>query len=540
MMQNSSSRFREIVKVFSRYGLEYIFDKKDCDNKRSPENLRKAFEELGPTFIKIGQILSTRPDILPRQYIDELVKLQDSASEETFEVMINIVKESINEKLEDYFISINPICIAAASIAQVYEGTLVDGREVIIKIQRPEIYKKMQQDLSILIRIIKLMKKRINISEVIDPVEVLEEIKLSTQEELDFTIEACNINKFREYNKNVVPIYAPYVVDELVSSKVIVLEKIKGFKINCVDILLENGYDTKDIAKKLALSYCKQIFEDGFFHGDPHPGNILISEKKICFIDFGIMGQLSSNMKHWLSSAMAAIATKDKEKLVECILSVSIKRGRVSKVSLYDSVSYLLDTYLATSIKNIKLSLLLQEILNIARHNNIQLPKELITLTKGMIILEGVVSELDPELEIIDVIISFMKSKNRFLLLKYLDTEEILVSLCSFMRDSAKLPTKTIELFNKIYEGKAQVKIKIRDIDKIISEMNRMVNRITEVVLIAALMLSSSLIVSRNVKPTYKGVSIIGLTGYLIAAVLAILLLISTIKSCGFCHKDKK
>lgn len=539
MKSKSSDRFRKIIKVFVNYGFGYIFDSKNIDDKKSPENLRKAFEELGATFIKIGQILSTRPDLLPKKYIDELIKLQDSVPEDDFNESKLVFQESFNDPIEKFFKYINPKPIASASIAQVYEGILNDGREVVIKIQRIDISKKMELDISILIKIFKFTKTKIKIP-IIDPIEALKEIRETTKEELNFRLEGENLNKFREYNKNVAPVYAPYVVEELLSDKVLVLEKINGVKINSVEELSERGYDNKDIANKLALSYCKQVFEDGFFHGDPHPGNILIYNGKICFIDFGIVGQLSDGMKKWLNSSMFAIATKDKEKLVDCILSVGIKKGRVNRIDLYDSISYMFDTYLTTTIKNISISLLMQEIWDITRENNIQMPRELVSLVRGIIILEGVVSELDPDFEIIEVIIIFMKNRNKFLFLDFLEKEELIISLYSFARDTIKIPTKTIEVLDKIASGKINMELKVKDIDDTLIQINKMVNRITEGILIAALILSSSLIISNNIKPLYNGISIIGLIGYTIAGLFAIWLLVSMIKAGEFCHKKNK
>ena len=178
-MQKASKRFKEIVKVFSRYGLKYILYNNNKNNNKLPENLRKAFEELGPTFIKIGQILSTRPDLLPEKYIKELAKLQDSIPEEPFDIMKDVFKESINKCIYEVFESIDEKPIASASISQVYFGILKDGREVVIKIQRPEIYEKMKMDISILTKMLKLTKNRVDISGIVDPLEVLEEIRFS-------------------------------------------------------------------------------------------------------------------------------------------------------------------------------------------------------------------------------------------------------------------------------------------------------------------------------------------------------------------------
>ncbi|MDU4846524.1 AarF/UbiB family protein [Clostridium sp.] len=537
MKEKPSSRFREIIMVFAKYGFGYIFDRKDEEQKKSPANLRKSFEDLGPTFIKIGQILSTRPDLLPKEYIDELVKLQDSAIVENFDDMKLVFEKSLNTTIDESFQYLNRAPIASASIAQVYEGILKDGREVVLKIQRPKIYEKIIKDIAILMKILKIAEGRINIP-IIDPIEALEEIKFTTIQELDFISEAGNIEKFSELNKNTAPIYAPYVVRELLSDKVLVLENIDGIKINDIKELEQNGYNINDIADKLTLAFCKHIFEDGFFHGDPHPGNLLISEGKICFIDFGIVGQLSDNMKKWLNIAMIAIATHDKEKLVNCILAIAIKKGKVNKVDIYDSVSYIFDVYLETSIKNIKISELVQEIWNITRENNIQLPRELVSLTRSLILLEGVIAYLDPDLEIVNVIANFMKSNNRTTILRCLEKEELIISLYCFTRDSMKIPTKTIEVLNKLSDGKLTLDIRINEIDEIIKQANKMVNRLTEGVVIAALILSSSLIISNDVKPLYRGISIIGIGGYAIAFMLAIKVLISMSRA-NECRKKK-
>ncbi len=538
MREKPSSRFKEIISVFAKYGFGYIFDSKDEEQKKSPANLRKAFEDLGPTFIKIGQILSTRPDLLPKEYIDELVKLQDSAITEDFNDIKVVFEKSLNTTIEENFQYLNKVPIASASIAQVYEGILKDGRKVVLKIQRPEIYEKIIKDITILMKILKIAEGKINIP-VIDPIEALEEIKFTTIQELNFISEANNIEKFRELNKNIAPIYAPYVVNELLSDKVLVLENIDGIKINNIKELKENGYDINDIADKLTLAFCKHIFEDGFFHGDPHPGNLLISEGKICFIDFGIVGNLSDNMRKWFNIAIIAIATHDKEKLVNCILAIAIKKGKINKVDIYDSVSYIFDVYLSTSIKNIKISELVQEIWNITRENNIQLPRELVSLIRSLILLEGVVSNLNPDLEIINVIANFMKTNNRATILKCLEKEELLISLYCFTRDSMKVPTKTIEVLNKLSDGKIAIEIKTSDIEEIITQAHKMVNRITEGIVIAALILSSSLIISSDVKPLYRGISIIGIVGYAIAFLFALNVLKSMRKS-NKCRKRNK
>ncbi|NLK95975.1 MAG: AarF/ABC1/UbiB kinase family protein [Clostridiales bacterium] len=528
-MKKSTERFREIVSVFASYGFGYMMESSKKVNKKSPANLRKAFEALGPTFIKIGQILSTRSDILPEEYINELIKLQDSVILEEKERLKQVFEESTHKNMDECFRYFNDIPLASASIAQVHEGTLFDGRQVVVKIQRPDILEKMKLDISILKRIFKFLSRRIDIK-IINPVEVIEEIEVTTEKELDFIYEGKNILKFKENNKGANVIYAPDLIEEIWSEKVLVLEKISGFKITDINKIKEEGYNQKEIANKLALSYCKQIFDDGFFHADPHPGNILIYNGKICFIDFGIIGELSEELKEWLNVAIISIATKDKNKLVECILAIGIKKGKISKGELYEDISYLVDTYLSTSLKNIKMATMIQELFDITRKNNIQLPRELVILVRGLMIMEGVVAKIDPEIQIIAVIGDYIKSKGILSFLKSTNKEELLISFYQLIRDGARMPSKTIEALDKLNSGKAKMNLVINNTDKVIDRVEGMVNRVTGGLIISSLIISSSLIINSNAGPKYNGFSMLGIVGYIIAIVFAIILLYNMIK----------
>ena len=535
----SRYRFQEIIRVFISYGFGYLIDSKFNNSKKSPINLRMALEELGPTFIKIGQILSTRPDLLPEEYINELIKLQDSAPEESFENIKSVFEESINKKIYDCFLYFSKKPTASASIAQVHEAILNDGRAVIVKIQRPNIYNTMKTDIDIIKKIIKLSKGRIDI-DIVDPLAVIEELESTTEKELDFIDESKSIVKFRENNENISPIYAPDVISSLCSVKVLTLEYINGFKINDMKMIEKKGYSNKDIAKKLALSYCKQIFDDGFFHGDPHPGNLLISNGRICFIDFGITGELDEGLKNWLNKAMIAVATGDKNKIVDFILAIGIKRGKVNKGNLYEDVSYLFTTYLNTSLKNIKIAVLLEEMFSIVKNNNIQFPKELAILFRGLVILEGVIAEVDPQLDIISVITSFVKGKNKMLLIKDINEEELVLSAYSFFRDASRIPSKAVEALSSISDGRAKINFNITDLENSVDHISNMVNRLVGALLISSLIIASSLIISNNVGPIYKGISLMGIAGYIISAIFAIFLLIAVVRDGGFRSKKKK
>lgn len=539
MRVKSRDRFREIIKVFTFYGVEILVDSKMHKDSRAAENLRKACEELGPTFIKIGQVLSTRTDLLPKCYVEELIKLQDSAMKESFHNVKYVFEESLGTSLEENFLYFSKEPIASASIAQVHKGILLDGRSVVVKVQRPDIYEKMKMDLAILRRIIKLTRIQHEV-QVVDLLMVLKEIEDATENELDFILEGKSINRFRENNKGVAPIYVPQVIEELWSNKVLTLEDIDGFKINDREAIEREGYDNKDIARKLALSYCKQIFEDGFFHGDPHPGNLLIYKGKICFIDFGIVGDLKEELRVWLNRAMFYMATQDNKKLVEFILAIGIKNGKVDTGVLYEDIQSIFDNYMTTSLKNIKMTTLIEEVFNIAKKNSIQFPRELVLLVKALVILEGVVADIDPELNIYSLLVSYVKNKRNTILLRELENEEVLLSLYKLLRDTARIPGKTLELLNTTASGRGKINVEIKGMDNIFRNVHNMVNRLTGGILISTLILSSSLIVSRKVGPVYRGISLIGVIGYVVSALSAIILLINMVKYGAFKNNNKK
>ena len=525
-------RFKEIVGVLGAYGFGYIIDSKinKQNQSRSPRNLRKAFEELGPTFIKIGQILSTRPDIVPKRYIKELSKLQDNAPKEDFTDVKNIFYEEFKQKISEVFDYFNEKPLASASIAQVHEGILKDKRDVVVKIQRPNIKEKMELDISILTRIFKMTKVRFE-DALINPLDALIEIKLSTEKELDFKQEKNNMKIFEKNNKKVACVYVPKVIEEFSSTKILMMEKINGIKITNKNKILEYGYNLDEIGKKLSLSYCKQIFDDGFFHGDPHPGNLLIGQGKICYLDFGLVGELTEAMKEYLNKVMFALATKDVDGVVDFLLSVGIKKGRVNKNMLYEDVQYMIQMYLSTSLKNIKISQVLQEIVELSQSNNIQLPRELTNLVRCMILLEGVVTEISPNIEIMDVIIPFVKNKTKSSLLKDVDKDNLLIGSYKFSKDTLKVPSKIAELSDTIINGRTKLNIQIQDISSSMKQLNKMVNRIVFGVMVASMIVGSSLVLNVGIGPQYRGISILGITGYLVAAIFGLWLMISIIRS---------
>lgn len=525
MPKNSSTRFREIIKVLGKYGFKFIRNR----GKHSPENLRKAFEELGPTFIKIGQILSSRPDILPVQYVKELSKLQDDVPPEKFDDINKVFFSDFNKNIEDCFLHFEKTPFASASVAQVYSATLKDGRDVVVKIQRPYIKQKMDTDISILYKIVKLAKNKFKNS-IVDPEEALDELKFSTTQELDFNLEAKNMIKFKFLNRNVAFCHVPYIIKELSKNKVITMEKIHGFKINDLKKLRLYNYDLDDLGKKLAISFFKQVFTDGFFHADPHPGNLLIQKNKICFIDFGMMGNISPSLKLSLNEIIISIVYKDLDKLVSVIMSIGIKKGLVDKNQLYEDVDNLLSNYLEASLENIKISVLIGEIFNCAKNNNITLPKDFILLVKSLIIVEGLVTEISPQIQILDIAVPFVKNSSKTYLLDSINLDDILMNSYNFTKNSIKLPTKFIELIDGMLNGRAKIQLKFNKIENSIKQLNKMTNRLSIALISCSMLISSSLILNSNIGPKIYNISLLGCIGMFISLFISLILIISIIK----------
>lgn len=524
-----SERLREIISVLAAYGFGHIYNTKVHLKKKEadPQNLRKAFEELGPSFIKMGQIISTRRDILPKAYIEELAKLQDAAPPFPFHDVRQIFKEEFDQELEEVFELVEEKPIASASIAQVHKGRLLSGEEVILKVQRPEIEENFLRDIDLFIKIV---TKAENILKevVVDPVSVFQEIRKTTKIELDFRNEVKYMVKFKKLNANIACVNAPKAFTEFSSKRIIVQEYIDGLKITHTTELLQEGYDLNDIGQKLLLSYLSQVFHDGFFHGDPHPGNMIIKEGQIYYIDFGIMGELSNGNKDVLNQLLKAIVLKDINQLVSLILQMGNQKGRVDRNELYDDLTYVFDTYFSTNLSNIRIASVLTDIFEITSRHRLSLPSDLVTLVKALTILEGTITDLAPEANLIKITKSYLKTSGTFSVRDLIDTEEALLQTYQFFSHSAKLPSQLSAFLDGLISGRSKFKIDLINMDEKWTGINKMVNRLVFALIISALIMASTVIIVAT-----KGtqLSIIGMAGFLVAGILGLWLLVATIRS---------
>lgn len=528
-MGKETSRFREIVSVLGKYGFGHIINTRlhSDDEKRDPQDLRAAFEELGPSFIKIGQILSTRNDLLPPEYIKELENLQDNAPSFTFEEAAEIFKQETGEDITAAFAWIDEKPLATASIAQVHKATLKNGDSVIVKVQRPRIKEQLIRDLDIFINVIKSVPD-IFLGVIIDPIAILQEIRQQSLLEMDFVNEANNMLRFIELHKDRHLIQVPRPYFNYTTKKIMVQSYIDGIRINRKQTLRDAGYDLPEIAEKLVISFLYQIFKDGYYHADPHPGNIIISEGKIVFLDFGMAGELTPALKKFLADTLQAIVLKDIDKLVILILQICQQNKPVDRVSLYRDIDNLFNNYMTKGISGINAENLFSDILFFGHKHSLTFPSDFIILEKAIVILEGVVQDLDPDLDFMEIFKQFLWTGNIIAWDKILNVGSAARSTGQFLINAKDFPLKINDLLDNLNHNRLSVKISFENIDERLKDINRMINRVIFALILAAMIISSTTIISTA---TTSGISFIGIAFFTIASLIGLWLLISIIRS---------
>lgn len=523
-MDNNYTRKRigEITSVFIKHGFK--------NRIGDPKQLRLALEELGPSFIKIGQILSTRPDLIPMEYIVELQKLQDDVNPESFHLMKEVIESELGDTIENIFLYFNETPIASASLSEVFLATLKTGEKVAVKVQRPYVREKMTSDIRILKKLVPLVNLT-STKELIDIKKAVDELSVAIEKELNFLEEMKNITEFSKNNRHIKYLTCLNVYEKYSTEKVLVMDYISGIKIDNIDMLREEGYDLQDIAIKITYNYFKQVFEDGFFHADPHPGNILVHNNTIGYIDFGLMGKLEPQLVKKLNNMLEGVATRDINLMMNSLLSIGIKKGDINRDKLYKDIEKFYNAYANESIHSFDIPNLIDEIIEIAKGNNIAMPHNIVLLAKGIITLQGVLTKLDETITLMDIALPYFRDRIVRDKLKGLDFSQVAASLYSSLKSTMEIPNKLVEFLSSGIDGRLRFYLDLRNIEETFNAINKMVNRLIISIIVAGLLVSSSLVINANVGLKIYGVSAIGIIGYLGATLAGLILLISIFKS---------
>lgn len=402
--ENQAERERTIAQ--NRQRLREIVDvvrKHDILHGITPEKLCAIIEDLGPTFIKLGQILSMRSDILPRDYCEALKKLRSNVSPMPFEQVQRVVETSYGCPMEEVFASFDEKALGSASIAQAHAAVLKSGESVVVKVQREGIHEVMSRDIILLKQACKVLKYT-PAGSLVDFNQVLDEMWVVAQEEMNFQTEAANLERFHALNQDVVFVTSPILYRAYTTTNVLVMERIDGMGIDEHDKLVEAGYDLAEIGAKLADNYVRQIMEDGFFHADPHPGNIRIRDGKIVWLDMGMMGSLNEKERKLIGNAIVGVARGDIALVRDAVLGLGEFHGTADKKQLYRDIEAMLDKYGSADLGTMDLAEVFEDMTSVMKTNGIAMPSSLTMLARGLATIEGVVADLSPELNIMNVI----------------------------------------------------------------------------------------------------------------------------------------
>ncbi|KLU64596.1 putative protein kinase UbiB [Desulfosporosinus acididurans] len=490
-------RYRDVAKVLARHGFGFFVEEiglihmlslpkrlftdwEDIDPMSMGERVRQVLEELGPAYIKIGQIASTRADIFPEEIIEELEKLQDNVPPFSFQEVHRIIEEELGSPVEEIFSMFEKTAVAAASIGQVHLAQLRTGEKVAVKVQRPNIKDLIDTDLEILLDLATLAEHRMVRMERLQLRDVVEEFAKSLRNELDYTIEARNAEKIAKQFKDDSNIHIPGIFWDYSTSKVLTMEYVEGLKLNLYDEIDAKGYKRKEIADRLVKALFHQVLIEGFFHGDPHPGNIFILEGgEISFIDFGMVGRLTQEMKNNFASMVIAMMRQNTESMIQAILRIGIVPDDVNLPLLSKDVDDLREKYMDVPMSRISLGKAIGDLLGVAYRHQIRIPADFTLLAKCLLLLEGIVEKLDPQLSIMDMAKPFGV---RLLKERYHPKTiagRVWHNISDFSELLVDLPKQMKVLMRDVLRGRIHLDIGIPELDVFLRRIDRISNQIT-------------------------------------------------------------
>lgn len=544
-------RYGRIVDVLVKYGFGYFVDQMGLRSRSrfkslfgkarsdepglvgsSPERARKALEELGPTYVKFGQLLSMRQDLVPEEYAKELTKLQNRVSPFPFEDVEAMIRSEFGVPISELFAEFDRDPIAAASIGQVHRAKLYSGEDVAVKIQRPAIRKVVDADLDIMYSLAGFAEQHLEEIRLYDPVGVIDEISRSIHAELDYTQEARNSERFRENMRGNKHIVIPRVYWDYSSEKVLTLEFIDGVKCDDFEKLEEMGVDVNQIAAYGAEAFMKQVFEDGFFHADMHSGNVFVlSDGRIALLDMGMSGHISTEMQGMLIDALIAITRGDLQRYIEVLKDLGMIDEEVRIESLKNDYEHLLNKYYGRSLKQIDTAEMLGEMVKTLRKYHVRIPSNIALLFKGMMTISGFAMQLSPDLNIAKIAEPYAR-KVMFERMKPRNVAKgVYNDLWYAKRFLKKAPLQFSHVLSIAERGYLNLRFEHHGLDRIVAEINTSSNRVAFSLIISAIIVGSSLIIQTGMEPFLWGVPMIGVVGFVTAGFLGLALVLYILRT---------
>jgi ubiquinone biosynthesis protein len=537
----SIRRYWNIVRVLSAYGFDHALEalglhdiaargrrilrhnSVDITRLTAAERMRLALEELGPTFVKLGQILSTRPDIIPASFVREFEKLQDRVPSFSFAELTAQVEQELKGPITDFFAEIDPEPLAAASIAQVHRACLLTGEQVVIKVRRPGVVELVEADIGALMSLAQLAERHVSGSEIYDPVGVVREFARTIRREMDFTREGHTIEKFRENFARTKWMYFPCVYWPQSARGVLTLEYVDGIKVSDLDRLERGGLDRKVIAQRGADAFLEMVLNHGFFHGDTHPGNVMIlPDNVICLLDYGIVGRLDEELRTFLSDILLAIVNRDMDQVISLLLFAGDISDNLDVRALKRDLSNFIDSYYEIPLKEIEVGRMLLEFIEIITLYSIRIQPDLMLLAKSLVIIEGMGRSLDPAFNMVEHLRPFMVKAVRRRMSPRRITRDISAVAGSYLNLARNLPRDLKEIINRINRNKFKIDLEHRGLDKFTADFDRSINRLSSSLILAALIIGSSIIMQIERGPQLFGLPALAFLGYTAAGLIGL------------------
>jgi ubiquinone biosynthesis protein len=544
------NRYRQIMAILFKYGFGDLLERLKIDQyieaglqaiskKRSdrfekltrPQRLRMAFEELGPTYIKLGQVLSTRPDLVPADVVSELAKLQDEVPPFPFPDVKAVVEAEFGAPAEELFDELEEQPLASASIGQVHKACLKDGEAVAVKFQRPDIQKVIEVDLEIMLHLATLAERHIKEFEIHRPVKIVEEFARTLEKEIDYRIEATNMERIARQFLDLPHVYIPVVFREFTTSRVLTTELIDGIKISKIQKLEAAGLDKKVLADRLVGLVLKQAFDHGFFHADPHPGNIFVlADNVICLVDFGMMGLVDRATREEFIDLIDSLIHQHEVKTAQVLLNLTDWDEQPDIRALEREVADFMGRHLYKPLKDMEIGKLLQDLIELTIRFRLRIPPDIFLMIKALSAVESVGRTLDPEFDLIAHAAPFIKRVKLERFAPQRISSDVFDMMSRLLQFLQQFPKDLMDLAGMIREQRLGFQLEHKGLETILATQDQTSNRMSFAIIIAALIIGSALIVISEIPPLVFGISLIGIIGYLVAAIMGMWLLVAIIK----------
>ncbi|MBF0408874.1 MAG: AarF/ABC1/UbiB kinase family protein [Candidatus Riflebacteria bacterium] len=518
-------------KIIESFRLKFSVE--DVPSTTFPVRTRLVFQDLGPTFIKLGQILSMRPDLIPESFADELKKLQDNVPPFDFSDAKALVESELKISISDVFSEFHEIPLGTASIGQVYRATLNSGEDVVVKVQRPNVRRIIEADIDLMFMLAGILEDRIPALGSLDLKGIISEFNKAVIQELDYSNERRNALRFADAFKNSPDIIIPHIYINFSTKKILTMQMIHGVKLNCARQI---GSDPKILVRVAIKAVLQMVFENGFFHADPHPGNIFaLSGNRLAFLDLGMVGRLNEQMRYRLSGLLVALISRDVDEVSRALIQMGNRKGKIDYSEFSRDVAAIMDKFVGMAISDVRFSEILRELLDGARKHQIKVPNDYAMMGKALLTVEGVGREMVPDLNLEEEVRPFIK---KLIIMRYSPSRigsSVFKRMVDLYHWSTEFPNHVMTILDDLQGGNLKIQVEQADRIKSFENIEKIIGKITAAMIVCSLIISSALFITFS-PAEYKvfGLPItffLGLAGYLAAAVMGLKLVRAVINS---------